>query len=294
MIQSGQLKPGGTIVEGTAGNTGIGLTLVANALGYKSIIVIPRTQTQEKKDTLRQAGATLIEVDAKPYKDPNNYIKLSGRLAEQVPGGVWTNQFDNCDNRRAHYETTGPEIIAQLPDLNAFSCAVGTGGTLAGCAMYFREHCGDKVTIGHTDPCGAKLHRYFLTGDLASEGNSITEGIGQGRVTANLEGFKPDHTFEINDTDALNSCYEMIQNEGLFLGISSGINVAGAERLAEKLGPGHTLCTILCDSASKYQGKMFNREFLKSKELPEPVWIEPALSEDIASALERAKESVEE
>ena len=290
--RDGKLQPGGTIVEGTAGNTGIGLTYVANAKGYKSIIVIPRTQTQEKKDTLRQAGATLIEVDAKPYSNPNNYIKLSGRLADEIPGAVWANQFDNVDNRRAHYETTAPEIIAQLPELSAFSCAVGTGGTLAGCAMYFREH-HPQVKIGHTDPQGAKLHRYYLSGELASEGNSITEGIGQGRVTANLEGFKPDFTYEIDDTAAMKCCFELMQNEGLSLGMSSGINVAGAERLAKELGPGHTLVTILCDSSSRYQGKMFNREFLREKGLPEPEWLEPSLPKNIVEALGRASEVVE-
>lgn len=188
--RDGKIHPGGTIVEGTAGNTGIGLTYVANAKGYRSVIVIPRTQTQEKKDTLRQAGATLIEVDAKPYSNPNNYIKLSGRLAAAIPNACWANQFDNTDNRRAHVETTAPEIIRQVPDLDAFSCAVGTGGTLAGCAQFFREH-HPHVTIGHTDPCGAKLHRFYQEGELKSEGNSITEGIGQGRITANLEGFTP-------------------------------------------------------------------------------------------------------
>jgi cysteine synthase A len=286
--RDGKLKAGGTIVEGTAGNTGIGLTYVANAKGYRSVIVIPRSQTQEKKDTLRQAGATLIEVDAKPYRNPNNYIKFSGRLAEQLPNAVWANQFDNVDNRRAHIETTGPELIAQLPDLNAFSCAIGTGGTLAGCAAFFRQH-HPQVKIGHTDPCGAALHRYFKDGELKSEGNSITEGIGQGRVTANLEGFKPDFTYEIDDAAALNSCFELLQKEGLALGMSSGINVAGAERLAKELGPGNTLVTVLCDSASRYQGKMFNREFLRSKGLPEPEWVEPTLPEDISAALERAK-----
>jgi len=288
--RDGLLPPGGTIVEGTAGNTGIGLTYVANAKGYKSVIVIPRTQTQEKKDALRQAGATLIEVDAKPYSHPNTYIKLSGRLAEQIPGAVWANQFDNVNNRRAHIETTAPEIIRQVPELSAFSCAVGTGGTLAGCAAYFREHY-PNVKIGHTDPCGAKLHRYYKDGELKAEGDSITEGIGQGRITANLEGFKPDYTFEIDDAAAMECCFELMQREGLSLGMSSGINVAGAERLAKELGPGHTLVTILCDSASRYQGKMFNREFLKGKGLPEPTWLEPSLPEEITAALARATES---
>ncbi|KAG7359906.1 cysteine synthase [Nitzschia inconspicua] len=287
--RDGKIQPGGTVVEGTAGNTGIGLTYVANAKGYRSVIVIPRTQTQEKKDTLRQAGATLIEVDAKPYSHPNNYIKLSGRLAECIPNACWANQFDNVDNRRAHYETTAPEIIKQLPNVSAFSCAIGTGGTLAGCAMYFREH-HPNVKIGHTDPCGAKLHRWYKDGELKAEGNSITEGIGQGRVTANLEGFTPDYTYEIDDEAALQACFELLQHEGLALGMSSGINVAGAERMAKEMGPGHTLVTILCDSSSRYQGKMFNREFLKSNGLPEPTWIDPALPSEIAQAVENAKE----
>ena len=290
--RDGLLLPGGTIVEGTAGNTGIGLTYVANAKGYRSVIVIPRTQTQEKKDTLRQAGATLIEVDAKPYADPNNYIKLSGRLADQLPQACWANQFDNVHNRRAHYETTAPEIVRQLPTVTAFSCAVGTGGTLAGCSLYFREHY-PHIKIGHTDPCGAALHRYYKNGVLKSEGSSITEGIGQGRVTANLEGFTPDYTFEIDDEAAMNVCFELLQKEGMALGMSSGINVAGAERLAMELGPGNVLVTILCDSASRYQGKMFNREFLKSKGLPEPTWVDPDLPSDVAEALANAKQSEE-
>ena len=286
--RDGKLKPGGTIVEGTAGNTGIGLSYVANAKGYKCVIVIPKTQSQEKKDTLRQAGATLVEVDAKPYRNPNNYIKLSGRIADNIDNGCWAQQFDNVDNRRAHYETTAPEIIAQLPNVDAFSCAVGTGGTLSGCAMYFREH-HRNVKIGLTDPCGANLHRYYLTGELKSEGGSITEGIGQGRITKNLEGFTPDYNLEIDDTAAMNACFELLKNEGLALGMSSGINVAGAEQLAKKLGPGHTLVTILCDSASRYQGKMFNRDFLKSKGLPEPTWFTEELPSEVETALENAR-----
>jgi len=286
--REGRLKPGGTIVEGTAGNTGIGLAYIANAKGYKTVIVIPRTQTQEKKDTLRQAGAILVEVDAKPYKDPNNYIKISGRLSEEIPKGVWANQFDNTNNRRAHIETTAPEILQQLPELDAFSCAIGTGGTLAGCAEYFRRGGNLGITIGHTDPKGAALHRYFRDVELKSMGDSITEGIGQGRVTANLENFEPDFTYEIDDADALESCYELIRNEGLALGMSSGINIAGAERLAKELGPGHTLATILCDSASRYQAKMFNQEFLTSKNLPQPDWLDPTLPGPIEEALDRA------
>ena len=232
----------------------------------------------------------MIEVDAKPYANPNNYIKLSGRIADQLPNACWANQFDNVDNRRAHYETTAPELIQQLPDLDAFSCAVGTGGTLAGCSMYFKEH-HPHIKIGHTDPQGARLHRWYKDGELKAEGGSITEGIGQGRVTANLEGFTPDYTFEIDDETAMKTCFELLQNEGLSLGMSSGINVAGAERLAKKLGPGHTLVTILCDSASRYQGKMFNREFLKSKGLPEPEWLEPDLPTEIKEALANATET---
>eukprot|EP00429_Kryptoperidinium_foliaceum_P087993 CAMPEP_0176187880 /NCGR_PEP_ID=MMETSP0121_2-20121125/2628_1 /TAXON_ID=160619 /ORGANISM="Kryptoperidinium foliaceum, Strain CCMP 1326" /LENGTH=341 /DNA_ID=CAMNT_0017526439 /DNA_START=39 /DNA_END=1065 /DNA_ORIENTATION=+ len=290
--RDGKLQPGGTIVEGTAGNTGIGLAYVANAKGYRSVIVIPKTQAQEKKDTLRQAGATLIEVDAKPYSDPNNYIKLSGRIAEALPNACWAMQFDNVDNRRAHVEGTAPEIVAQLPEVTAFSCAVGTGGTLAGCAQYFREQ-HPHIKIGHTDPCGAKLHRFYKDGELKSgdDSGSITEGIGQGRITANLEGFTPDYTFEIDDTAAMHACFELLQKEGMALGMSSGINVAGAERLAQELGPGNVLVTILCDSASRYQGKMFNRDFLRSKGLPEPDWVDPTLPPDIVSALEKAKVS---
>lgn len=291
--RDGKLKPGGTIVDGTAGNTGIGLSYCANACGYKSVIVIPVTQSQEKKDTLRQAGAILVEVPAKPYKNPNNYIKLAGRLAEQLPGAVWANQFDNIDNRRAHYETTAPEIIQQLGKVDAFSCAVGTGGTIAGCSMYFREH-HPQVKVALTDPCGANLHRYYRDGELKSAGNSISEGIGQGRITKNLEGFVPDFNFEIDDTAAMKACFELLQHEGLALGMSSGINVAGAERFAKELGPGHTLVTILCDSASRYQGKMFNREFLREKGLPEPEWLEPTLPDKIVAALTKATVEEEE
>lgn len=281
------------IVDATAGNTGIGLSYVANAKGYRTVIVIPQTQTMEKKDTLRQAGATLLQVPAKPYAHPNNYIKLAGRLAQQLSEdsnttAVWANQFDNVDNRRAHYETTAPEIVAQLPTVDAFSCAVGTGGTLAGCSQYFKEF-HPHVKVALTDPRGAKLYRYYTLGELKSEGGSITEGIGQGRITKNLEGFTPDYCFEIDDDAALKACFELLQHEGLALGMSSGINVAGAERLALELGPGHTLVTILCDSASRYQGKMFNREFLRAKGLPEPSWLEPTVPNEIMQALEKAQ-----
>jgi cysteine synthase A len=285
--RAGKLKPGSTVVEGTAGNTGIGLAYVCNAKGYKTVIVIPRTQSQEKKDTLRQAGATLVEVDAVGYKNDNNYIKLSGRLAEHIEGGVWANQFDNTDNRMAHYNTTAPEIIAALPHVDAFSCAAGTGGTVAGCSLYFKKH-HPHVKVGLTDPKGAALHRYYRDGELKSEGSSITEGIGQGRITKNLEGFTPDHNIEIDDEAAMKACFELMTKEGLSLGLSSGVNVAGAEALARELGPGKTLVTILCDSAARYAGKMFNRELLASKGLPTPDWIDPALPEDLSAALSKA------
>lgn len=260
------------------------------AQGYKTVIVIPRTQSQEKKDTLRQAGATLVEVDAVGYKNENNYIKVSGRLAQEIQGGVWANQFDNTDNRMAHYKTTAPEIIRALPDVDAFSCAAGTGGTVAGCSLYFKEH-HPQVKVGLTDPKGANLHRYYRDGELKSEGSSITEGIGQGRITKNLEGFTPDYNLEIDDEAAMKAAYELMTKEGLSLGLSSGVNVAGAEALARQLGPGKTLVTILCDSANRYAGKMFNREFLASKGLPTPDWIDPALPPELSEALSRAMSS---
>lgn len=277
-IERGALKPGGTIVEGTAGNTGIGLSLVASALGYRTVIVIPETQTQEKKDALRLAGAELIEVPAVPYKNDNNYVKYSGRLAEKLNqsepnGAIWANQFDNVANRSAHFETTGPEIWAQTKGkIDAFICAVGSGGTLAGTGMYLKGR-NPKVVIGLADPHGAALYNYYKHGELKSEGGSITEGIGQGRITKNLEDAPVDEAFRISDAEALEEVYDLAQHEGMVLGSSSGINVAGAIALAKKMGPGHTLVTILCDYGSRYQSKMFNPEFLTSKGLPLPPWL---------------------
>ncbi len=277
-LDKGTLKPGGVIVEGTAGNTGIGLALVGNALGFRSVIVIPETQSQEKKDMLRLCGAELIEVPAVPYKDPNNYVKYSGRLAEELnakePGGaIWANQFDNVANRQAHIETTGPEIYAQTDGkVDGFICAVGTGGTLAGIGMALKERNKD-IQIGLADPMGAALYNYYKNGELKSEGGSITEGIGQGRITANLEGAPIDHPFQIPDAEALPIIFDLLQNEGLCLGGSSGINVAGAIRLAKELGPGHTIVTILCDYGTRYQSKLFNPVFLKEKGLPVPAWL---------------------
>ncbi|MGB0572234.1 MAG: cysteine synthase A [Alphaproteobacteria bacterium] len=275
----GLLNPGGVIVEGTAGNTGIGLAHVANSLGYRTVIVIPETQTQEKKDALRQAGAVLIEVPAVPYKDPNNYIKQSGRLADELAakedaGAIWANQFDNVANRQGHFDTTGPEIWEQTDGkLDGFICAVGTGGTLAGVGMYLKSKNPD-VKIGLADPMGAAIYNYYANGELKSEGSSITEGIGQGRITANLEGAPVDFPFQIPDEEALPVMYNLIREEGLSLGTSSGINVAGAIRLAKELGPGHTIVTILCDGAHRYASKIFNVAFLKEKGLPFPEWLD--------------------
>ena len=276
--KQGLLKSGGLIVEGTAGNTGIGLALVANSLGYRTVIVIPDTQSQEKKDMLRLCGADLREVPAVPYKDPNNYVKYSGRLAEELNesdpnGAVWANQFDNVANRQAHIETTGPEIWEQTDgQLDGFICSVGTGGTLAGTGMYLKERNPD-IRIGLADPLGAALYSFYTTGELSSWGDSITEGIGQGRITANLENFKVDHAFQVPDEEALPICFSLLQDEGLCLGSSSGINVAGAIRLAKELGPGKTIVTILCDGGTRYQSKLFNPSFLRSKNLPVPGWL---------------------
>jgi len=276
--KQGLLKTGGLIVEGTAGNTGIGLALVANSLGYRTVIVIPDTQSQEKKDMLRLCGADLREVPAVPYKDPNNYVKYSGRLAEELNesdpnGAVWANQFDNVANRQAHIETTGPEIWEQTDgQLDGFICSVGTGGTLAGTGMYLKERNPD-IRIGLADPLGAALYSFYTTGELSSWGDSITEGIGQGRITANLENFKVDHAFQVPDEEALPICFSLLQDEGLCLGSSSGINVAGAIRLAKELGPGKTIVTILCDGGTRYQSKLFNPSFLRSKNLPVPGWL---------------------
>ena len=275
----GLLKPGGVIVEGTAGNTGIGLTVVAKALGYRTVIVIPDTQSQEKKDALRVLGAELIEVPAVPYKNPNNYVKVSGRLAEQLAktepnGAIWANQFDNVANRDGHIETTAEEIWAQTGGrLDGFVSAVGTGGTLAGVAAGLRSHNKD-VKIAIADPLGAALHSFYTDGVLKSEGTSITEGIGQGRITANLDGFTPDFSFQVPDEEALPIVFNLVQEEGLCMGGSTGINIAGAIRLARDLGPGHTIVTILCDYGTRYQSKLFNPEFLRSKNLPVPDWMD--------------------
>ncbi|MCZ8545526.1 cysteine synthase A [Mesorhizobium qingshengii] len=277
--QRGLLKPGGVIVEGTAGNTGIGLTLVAKALGYRTVIVIPDTQSQEKKDTIRLLGAELIEVPAVPYKNPNNYVKLSGRLAEQMArtepnGAIWANQFDNVANRDGHIRTTAQEIWNQTGGkIDGFVSAVGSGGTLAGVAFGLKAKSKD-VKIALADPLGASLYSFYTSGELKSEGSSITEGIGQGRITANLEGFTPDFSFQIKDEDALPIVFDLIQEEGLCVGGSTGINIAGAIRLARELGPGHTIVTILCDYGTRYQSKLFNPEFLREKKLPVPGWME--------------------
>jgi cysteine synthase len=269
---SGALKPGGLIVEGTAGNTGIGLAMVAGALGYRTLIVIPRTQTQEKKDAIRLAGAELLEVDAVPYSNPNNYVRYSGRLAEER-GAVWANQFDNVANRRMHAETTGPEIWAQTEGaVDAFVCAVGSGGTLAGVAEALRAR-KPEVKIGLADPFGAALFNWYTQGELKAEGSSITEGIGQGRVTANLDGLTVDHAWRIPDEEALAIVFDLAEHEGMVLGGSSGVNVAGAMRMARALGPGHTIVTILCDHGSRYQSKLFNPAFLREKNLPVPRWM---------------------
>ncbi|MED5402744.1 MAG: cysteine synthase A [SAR324 cluster bacterium] len=277
--QQGQLKPGGVIVEGTAGNTGIGLALVGNSLGYRTVIVIPETQSQEKKDMLRLCGVDLREVPAVPYRDENNYVKVSGRLAEEFAkteenGAIWANQFDNVANRHGHYENTGPEIFEQCDGkVDAFICAVGTGGTLAGTGMALKERNPD-IIIALADPLGAALHSFYTTGEFSSWGDSITEGIGQGRITANLENAPVDRSFQIPDEEALLICFDLLKEEGLCLGGSSGINVAGAIRLAKEIGPGKNIVTILCDSGIRYQTKLFNPEFLRKKNLPVPEWME--------------------
>ncbi len=288
--KKGLLRPGGVIVEGTAGNTGIGLTLVAKALGYRTVIVIPDTQSQEKKDALRLLGAELIEVPAVPYKNPNNYVKLSGRLAEQLAktepnGAIWANQFDNVANREGHIATTAEEIWRQTDGkIDGFVSAVGTGGTLAGTAIGLKAKSGD-VKIALADPLGAALHSFYTEGVLKSEGSSITEGIGQGRITANLDGFTPDFSFQVPDEEALPIVFDLVQEEGLCLGGSSGINIAGAIRLAKDMGPGHTIVTILCDYGTRYQSKLFNPAFLREKHLPVPGWMEKIV--DIAVPYEK-------
>ncbi|RMC37789.1 cysteine synthase A [Paracoccus alkanivorans] len=275
-IARGELSPGGTIVEGTAGNTGIGLALVGASMGFRSVIVIPETQSQEKKDMLRLAGATLVEVPAAPYKNPNNYVRYSGRLAEELAktepnGAIWANQFDNVANRQAHVETTGPEIWEQTGGkVDGFTCAVGSGGTLAGVAMALQPK---GVKIGLADPEGAALHAFYTTGEFDSPGSSITEGIGQGRITANLEGFTPDFSWRVPDSEALPILFDLLEHEGLCLGGSTGINVAGAIRMAREMGPGHTIVTALCDYGNRYQTKLFNPEFLRAKGLPVPGWM---------------------
>jgi cysteine synthase A len=265
----GLLEPGGTVVEGTAGNTGIGLALVGNARGYKTVIVIPETQSQEKKDMLRLCGAELREVPAVPYKDPNNYVHVSERLAKEL-GAFWANQWDNTANREGHLLSTGPEIWAQTNgSVDGFTCAIGTGGTLAGVSLFLKSK-NKKIRIAVADPLGAAMYSWFKHGRLESEGSSITEGIGQGRVTKNVEGAPVDDAYRIPDSEALPIVFDLLKNEGLCLGGSSGINVAGAIRLAKDLGPGHTVVTILADSGTRYQSKLFNPEFLKSKGLPYP------------------------
>ena len=278
-IERGELRPGGIIVDGTAGNTGIGLAVVGNALGMKTVIVIPETQSQEKKDSLRSLGAELVEVPAVPYKNPNNYVKVAGRLAERLAreheqGAIFANQFDNVANRDAHVRTTGPEIWEQTNGtVDAFVSAVGTGGTLAGVAIALRARKADTV-IALADPPGAALFSYYTSGELKAEGSSVTEGIGQGRITANLEGLEVDEAFQIPDAESIGAVYDLIRDEGLALGPSTGVNVAGAVRLARKLGPGKTIVTMLCDPATRYQSRLFNPEFLRSKGLPVPEWLE--------------------
>jgi cysteine synthase A len=282
----GLLRPGGVIVEGTAGNTGIGLTLVARALGYRTVIVIPDTQSQEKKDAIRLLGAELIEVPAVPYRNPNNYVKLSGRLAAQLAttepnGAIWANQFDNVANRDGHIETTAREIWEQTGGkIDGFVSAVGSGGTLAGVSAGLRSK-SNGIKVALADPIGAALYSYYTSGEFAAEGSSITEGIGQGRITANLDGFAPDFSYQIPDEEALPIIFDLIQEEGLCVGGSTGINIAGAIRLAKELGPGHTIVTILCDYGTRYQSKLFNPEFLRAKDLPVPGWMEKKVGIDV-------------
>ena len=289
-IAKGTLRPGGTIVEGTAGNTGIGLALVGASMGFKTVIVIPETQSEEKKDMLRLAGAELVQVPAAPYRNPNNFVRYSERLAHELArttneGVIWANQFDNVANRQAHIETTGPEIWEQTGGkVDGFCCAVGSGGTLAGVAMALQPK---GVKIALADPDGAALHSYYTTGELATQGGSIAEGIGQVRITRNLEGFTPDFSYNIPDSEALPIVFDLLEHEGLCLGASSGVNVAGAMRLARDLGPGHTIVTVLCDYGTRYQSKLFNPDFLREKDLPVPGWLDkpqaelPSVFEDV-------------
>ncbi len=276
-VAKGLLKPGGTIVEGTAGNTGIGLALVGASMGFRTVIVIPETQSQEKKDMLRLAGAELVQVPAAPYRNPNNYVRYSGRLAEALAktepnGAIWANQFDNVANRQAHIETTGPEIWEETGGkVDGFICAVGSGGTLAGVGLALQPK---GVKIGLADPEGAALHSFYTTGKLDSPGSSITEGIGQGRITANLEGFTPDFSYRIPDAEALPIIFDLLTDEGLCMGGSTGINIAGAIRMAREVGPGKTIVTVLCDYGSRYQSKIYNPTFLREKGLPVPDWLD--------------------
>ncbi|AZB56058.1 cysteine synthase A [Cereibacter sphaeroides] len=278
-VAKGLLQPGGTIVEGTAGNTGIGLSLVGASMGFRTVIVIPETQSQEKKDMLRLAGAHLVQVPAAPYRNPNNYVRYSGRLAEALArteerGAIWANQFDNTANRQAHVETTGPEIWEQTDGkVDGFICAVGSGGTLAGVAMALQPR---GVKIGLADPEGAALHSFYTEGTFEAPGSSITEGIGQGRITANLEGLTPDFSYRIPDAEALPIIFDLMQEEGLCLGGSSGVNIAGAIRMAREMGPGHRIVTVLCDYGNRYQSKLFNPQFLRDKGLPVPQWLDEA------------------
>ncbi len=286
-MMRGTLRPGGTIVEGTAGNTGIGLAVVGNALGFKTVIVIPETQSEEKKDALRLLGAQLIECPAVPYKNPNNYVKLSGRLAEQLAktetnGAIWANQFDNTANRDAHVQTTAREIWDQTNGrVDGFVCAVGSGGTLGGVAIGLKTY-NPKIRIAAADPMGAAIYSWIKTGELHAEGSSITEGIGQNRVTANLEGAPIDDAFQISDEEALPIIFDLLEHEGLCMGGSTGINIAGAIHMAKQMGPGHTIVTILADYGTRYQSKLFNPEFLRTKGLPFPHWLaEPRKPLDI-------------
>jgi len=278
-VAKGTLKPGGTIVEGTAGNTGIGLALVGASMGFKTVIVIPETQSQEKKDMLRLAGAELVQVPAAPYRNPNNYVRYSGRLAEELakttPEGVlWANQFDNVANRQAHIDATGPEIWEQTQGkVDGFVSAVGTGGTLAGVGMALQPK-GVKMALA--DPMGSGVYSLYKDGESRPEGGSITEGIGQGRITKNLEGFRPDMLYQIPDDEALPYVFDLLAEEGLCVGGSSGINIAGAVRMAREMGPGHTIVTVLCDYGTRYQSKLFNPDFLKEKGLPVPDWLTEA------------------
>ncbi|HLF21420.1 MAG TPA: cysteine synthase A [Aestuariivirga sp.] len=272
-IARGELKPGGTIVEGTAGNTGIGIAVVANAMGFRTVIVIPNTQSQEKKDAIRQLGAMLVEVPAVAYKNPNNYVKYSGRLAKAM-GAVWANQFDNVANRQAHVETTAPEIWDQTDGkVDAFVSAAGTGGTIAGVSMALKAR-NKNVKIVLADPMGAALYNYYKHGELKAEGSSITEGIGQGRITKNLEGAVIDEAFQIPDSEAIPIAFDLLEHEGLCMGGSTGINVAGAIRMAKQMGPGHMIVTVLCDYGTRYASKLFNPDFLREKNLPVPKWLE--------------------